>query len=139
MKKSQSLVSLKFVTDSDTKYLFDLLKERDSNTNISHKKMPTYNEHTKFIKSKPYSRWYIIILEKEKIGSIYLSKHDEIGIFLKKRWERNDIRLDSLKKLMKRNPRRRYLANVNPKNKKLISFWKENDFHLVSFSYELEK
>jgi len=139
MKKSQSLVSLKFVTDSDTKFLFDLLKERDSNTNISHKKMPTYNEHTKFIKSKPYSRWYIIILEKEKIGSIYLSKHDEIGIFLKKRWERNDIRLDSLKKLMKRNPRRRYLANVNPKNKKLISFWKENDFHLVSFSYELEK
>ena len=74
MKRTELQLSLKLVTNSDGKFLFDLLKERDSRANISHKKMPTYVEHTKFIKSKPYSKWYIIFKSKQKIGSIYLSK-----------------------------------------------------------------
>ena len=48
------------VRDSDAMFLFDLLKERDSYVNISHKKMPTYASHLKFITSKPYKKWYII-------------------------------------------------------------------------------
>ena len=54
MRKIQSSISLKSVTNSDVKFLFDLLKERNPRVNISHKKMPTYNQHRKFIKSKPY-------------------------------------------------------------------------------------
>ncbi len=38
MKKTQSPISLKSVTNSDVKFLFDLLKERDPRANISHKK-----------------------------------------------------------------------------------------------------
>ena len=56
-----------------------------------------------------------------------------------KSWNVDDIRLESLIILMKKNPRKRYLANVNPNNKKLISFWKKNNFSLVSYSYELDK
>ena len=87
MGKIQSSISLKSVTNSDVKFLFDLLKERNPRVNISHKKMPTYNQHRKFIKSKPYSKWYIILKSKQKIGSIYLSKNDEIGIFLSKNFK----------------------------------------------------
>ena len=139
MKSAQLSIILKSVTTSDSEFLFHLLQKRDSKVNISHKKMPTYNQHIKFLKSKPYSKWYIIILEKQKIGSIYLSKQNEIGIFLMKSWNVDDIRLESLIILMKKNPRKRYLANVNPNNKKLISFWKKNNFFLVSYSYELDK
>ena len=41
-KNSITQFSLKSVTNSDVKFLFDLLKERDPRVNISHKKMPTY-------------------------------------------------------------------------------------------------
>ena len=139
MKKTQSPISLKSVTNSDVKFLFDLLKERDPHVNISHRKMPTYNQHTKFIKSKPYSKWYIILKLKQKIGSIYLSKNDEIGIFLSKKFQGKNVGNFALNELMKKNPRKRFLANVNPKNKKSISFFKNNNFKLIQYTFEKAK
>ncbi len=38
----------------DAQFLYDLLFERPSYANISHKEMPTYDAHCAFIKSKPY-------------------------------------------------------------------------------------
>ena len=139
MKKTQSPISLKSVTNSDVKFLFDLLKERDPRANISHKKMPTYSQHTKFIKSKPYSKWYIILKSKQKIGSIYLSKNDEIGIFLSKKFQGKNVGNFALNELMEKNPRKRFLANVNPKNKKSISFFKNNNFKLIQYTFEKAK
>ena len=139
MKKTQSPISLKSVTNSDVKFLFDLLKERDPRVNISHRKMPTYSQHTKFINSKPYSKWYIILKSKQKIGSIYLSKNDEIGIFLSKKFQGKNVGNFALNELMKKNPRKRFLANVNPKNKKSISFFKNNNFKLIQYTFEKAK
>ena len=139
MKKTQSPISLKSVTNSDVKFLFDLLKERDPRVNISHRKMPTYSQHTKFIKSKPYSKWYIILKSKQKIGSIYLSKNDEIGIFLSKKFQGKNVGNSALNELIKKNPRKRFLANVNPKNKKSISFFKNNNFKLIQYTFEKAK
>ena len=139
MKKTQSLIGLKSVTNSDVKFLFDLLKERDPRVNISHRKMPTYSQHTKFINSKPYSKWYIILKSKQKIGSIYLSKNDEIGIFLSKKFQGKNVGNFALNELMKKNPRKRFLANVNPKNKKSISFFKNNNFKLIQYTFEKAK
>ena len=136
MKRTELQLSLKLVTNSDGKFLFDLLKERDSRANISHKKMPTYAEHIKFIKSKPYSKWYIIFKSKQKIGSIYLSKNDEIGIFVSKKFQGKNIGNYALNELIKKNPRKRFLANVNPKNKKSISFFKKNGFKLIQYTFE---
>ena len=136
MKRTELQLSLKLVTNSDSKFLFDLLKERDSRANISHKKMPTYTEHIKFIKSKPYSKWYIIFKSKQKIGSIYLSKNDEIGIFVSKKFQGKNIGNYVLSELIKKNPRKRFLANVNPKNKKSISFFKKNGFKLIQYTFE---
>ena len=138
MEKKELELSLKSVTVSDTKFLFDLLKERDERTNISisHKKMPTYEEHTKFIKSKPYTKWYIVLKSKRKIGSVYLSKNDEVGVFISKKFQGEKIGDIALCELMKKNPRKRFLANLNPKNKKSIEFVERNGFKLIQYTFE---
>ena len=137
MKEKLSSISLRIVRDSDSKFLFELLKERDPRANISHKKMPSYDEHLKFVKSKPYTKWYIILKSKYRIGSIYLSKNDEIGIFLSKKYQGKNIGNDALVELIRKNPRERYLANVNPKNKKSSVFFKNNNFKLIQHTYEM--
>ena len=139
MVKKLSSISLRIVRDSDSKFLFELLKDRDPRANISHKKMPSYNEHLKFIKSKPYTKWYIILKSKYRIGSIYLSKNNEVGISLLKAHKKKNIENSVLEKLMKKHPRERYLANVNPKNKKLISFFTNNGFKLIQYTLERSK
>lgn len=133
------MITLKTVSDSDLRFLFDLLEKRDPHANISHKKMPSYKQHIKFVKSKPYSKWYIIFKEKERIGSIYLSKNNEVGISLLKAHKKKNIENSVLEKLMKKHPRERYLANVNPKNKKLISFFTNNGFKLIQYTLERSK
>ena len=69
MEKKLSIISLKIVRDSDSKFLFELLKERDPRTNISHKKMPSYDEHVNFILSNPYVIWYIIEYEGKNVSN----------------------------------------------------------------------
>ena len=51
------------VQNSDYEFLYELLKKRDPRTNISHRAMPTYQNHVKFIKSKPYKDESIVYLE----------------------------------------------------------------------------
>ncbi len=135
----QNSITLRTVNMHDFRFLHNLLKERDPKANISHKKMPTYSEHLKFIKSKPYSKWYIIESSKTKAGSIYLSKNDEIGIFLKKTYQNKGIANEAIELLMQKNPRERYLANVNPKNLSSIKFFEKNNFKLIQHTFELEK
>ena len=74
--------------------------------------MPLFKEHVKFVNSKPYSKWYIIIRNKEKLGSIYLSKLNEIGIFLKEDIQGKRIGTTALKLLM--------IKNTAPANRTII-------------------
>ena len=113
--------------------------ERDSRQNISHKKMPTYNQHVSFVSSKPYSKWYVILHGVNKAGSIYLTSQNEIGIFIKKSFQNKKIGNTALCELIQKNPKKRYLANVNPKNKKSIQFFKNYGFKLIQHTFELSK
>lgn len=138
MNKNEMLVKLRPISSSDYRFLFNLLKERDPKANISHRKIPTYTEHVKFVNSKPYSKWYIIEHNRMKAGSIYLTNNNEIGIFIRKDMQGNDIGKTALRLLMKKNPKKRYLANVSPKNCKSIKFFKKNRFRLIQYTYEFE-
>ena len=129
-------IILKLVSKSDYRFLYDLLKERNSKINISHKRMPTWEEHVKFVKSKPYSKWYIIYNKDEKIGSILLTSENEVGIFIKNDVQHKGIGSVALQLLIKKNPHLRYLANINPKNKESIEFFKKNNFKLIQYTYE---
>ena len=130
-------IKLKPVAKSDHRFLYQHLKERNPSANISHKKMPTYAEHVKFVMSRPYSKWYIIIHKNKKVGTIYLTKQNEIGIFIKNKMQDKLIGQKTLEILMEKNPRKRYLANVSPKNKKSSHFFTRNGFKLIQYTYEL--
>jgi RimJ/RimL family protein N-acetyltransferase len=137
VKKEKNDITLRIINKTDLKFLFEILEEREQRVNISHRKMPTFEQHKKFVASKPYSKWYVILQGIEKAGSIYLSKQNEIGIFLKKGSHHTGIGTVALKLIMEKNPKKRYLANVNPKNKKSIEFFKKNDFNILQHTYEL--
>ncbi len=131
-------IKLKQVTKNDALFLYDLLKNKDPNANISHKKMPSYDEHVEFVMSKPYTNWYIIECDKKNVGSIYLSKQDEIGISIDNDYEYDKIVRPALKLLVKLNPRKRYLANVSPNDVRLQEFLSANGFTGLENVYEMK-
>ena len=132
-------IKLKQITENDMLFLYELLKNKDPNSNISHKKMPTYDEHVKFVMSKPYTNWYIIEYDKKNIGAIYLSKQDEIGISINNDYEYDQIVKPALKLLMKLNQRKRYLANTSPKDVRSQEFLLKNGFTGLEYVYEMIK
>ena len=132
-------IVLKEVKKSDSLFLHKLLSERKSYENISHKKNPTFAKHLKFIISRPYTKWYIIYYMKEKIGSVYLTKQDEIGIHFLEQNIANKIRSDVLKMVMTKNPRNRYLININPRNRSMKNFIKNEGFKLIQYTFESSK
>ncbi len=130
-------VKLLPVKKSDLQFLFDLLLERDPIANISHIKMPSFDEHEKFVLSKPYLKWYVAYFNNKKCGSIYLTKENEIAIHIKKGFPKIKIRKECYEILLKLNPKKRYLANCNPANSSLINFFKNKNFKLIQYTYEL--
>ena len=130
---------MKEIDEKDIQFLYNLLEERKPISYISHKKMPTYEEHVNFVKSSPYSKWYIIEVDGKRAGTIYLTKQNEIGIFLNEGLQEKGIGSNALNVLIGKNPDLRYLANINPENKKSIKFFKKLGFTLIQYTYELNK
>ena len=46
---------------------------------------------------------------------------------------------DDHQNLVQKNPKKRYLANVNTQNKKSMRFFKNNGFKLIQYTLELSK
>jgi len=131
-------IKLELVNENDIMFLYNLLEKRNPDLNISHKQMPTLDEHKEFVLSKPYTNWYIIKKNNDKIGAIYLSKNDEIGISILENFEFDEIAKESFKIIMELNPRKRYLANVSPKNKSSQEFLERNGFMGLEYVYEFK-
>ena len=132
-------IKFKKVGNNDLDFLYDLLKYRDENSNISHKKMPTFLQHKKFVNSKPYGYWYIILQDNEEIGSVYITMINEIGLHLKQEFNNLKLERKILNLLMLKHPKIRFLININPKNKKRINFLKKNGFKLIQYTFEFTK
>jgi RimJ/RimL family protein N-acetyltransferase len=131
------MIKLTEISNKDIDLLYEILKKRKPEESITHIENTTYDEHVKFVKSKPYFIWYIINKNDKKIGTIYLSKQDEIGIFIKKEFQNEGIGIKALELLIKKNPRKKFFANVNPKNFKSVQFFENFGFKLIHNTYEL--
>jgi RimJ/RimL family protein N-acetyltransferase len=118
-------------------FLYALLAERPAEANISHVAMPTYEDHCLFVLGRPYAAWYVVMANGAMVGSVYLSKHDEIGIQIDKRHNGKGYAMDAIRALMERHPRERYLANIAPGNAKSIMLFGDAGFKLVQLTYEL--
>lgn len=132
------------VYQSDSyRHLYDLLAERTPEQSISHKAMPTWEEHVEFVGSKPYPHWYLIevvtecvdfALITEIVGAVYLSKQREIGISIYSKHRGNGYGKNAVKALMARNPGP-FLANVNPANTISAGLFRDLGFGLVQHTY----
>lgn len=132
------IIKLRTIKNSDYQFLYDLLLERKNFVNINHKKLPTFREHENFIKSKPYEKWYIIIDDNNiKLGTIYLTKKSEIGIFIKNSYSKLGIGSVALQLLISKNPKKIFYANINPQNTSSMKFFKKNGFKPLKFVFEL--
>lgn len=109
-------------------FLYELLQQRTPEQAISHKEMPSWHEHTLFVNSKPYKDWFIIYNYYKPVGSIYLSKHDEIGLFIHKNHQGCGYGRAALNLLLDLCPENTYYANINPKNENSKRF-----FHSYGF------
>ena len=134
------LIKLIQISSKHYRFLYDLLSERKQFENISHKKLPSYNNHVKFIKSKPYAKWLLIECREKILGSVYLSKNSEIAIWIKKDIKdyKMKIRKKVLEEIITKFTRKKYLTNLNPRNKKIINFYKKNGFKLIYSTFQLE-
>ena len=125
--------------------LYRLLRERstedDRFVNISHRKLPSWEEHEAFVQRNPYWCWYFIMIPKEDggepwvAGTIYVTRRNEIGIILFKAFRGKRIGTEALGALLaKEKPQPaipgersgQFIANINPGNeasKRLFSYY----------------
>ena len=77
---NKNKISFELITGSEKqiKNLYDLLKKRKYL--ISHKDLPIYKIHKKFVEKNPYRFWYLISLKKSYIGSFYIKYDNSVGI-----------------------------------------------------------
>lgn len=115
--------------------LYDLLGEREEAVNISHRGMPSFVEHICFVASCPYQAWYFIC-DPDPVGACYLSKDDEIGVFVFKAHQGQGYGRKAIELLIEQHGPRRYLANVNPENTPSRALFERMDFKLLQCTFE---
>jgi RimJ/RimL family protein N-acetyltransferase len=113
------------------------MKEREPTVNISHRELPDWDEHLKFVNSNPYRAWYFIEAGGIK-GACYLSKQNEIGVFVFKAHQGFGYGKKAISAIIKKHGPGRYLANINPANDKSIKLFGSLGFELCQYTYRLD-
>jgi RimJ/RimL family protein N-acetyltransferase len=107
--------------------LFELLKERRPEQSISHKGMPTWEEHVAFVRSRPYEHWYLIEADGYFRGAVYLTRQREVGVAIFEGCRGQHYAEDAVAELMRLHPGR-FLANINPANEASIALFRKLSF-----------
>jgi RimJ/RimL family protein N-acetyltransferase len=122
--------------ESDIMLLWKLLNERKPEQSISHKYMPTWDEHCAFVYSYPYSAWFIIEDTGFLVGACYVTKHDEIGIGILDEYQGKGYGKAAVKEIIRLRCGR-LLANINPANTRSIRLFESLGFKQIQATYEL--
>lgn len=121
----------------DAMFLYWLLGERKPSESISHRAMPSVEDHEQFVASDPYAAWYIIEVEGTQAGAVYLTRNDEIGVHVARRFRHMGIARAAIDALMRMHPKPRYLANINPANERSRRLFEWLGFRQIQHTYEL--
>lgn len=116
-------------------FLYNLLKDRPEGVSISHRAMPTFDEHCAFMFSHPYEAWYLVENEAGYVGAVYLSRQNEIGIHIRPEYQGYGVGPAAVQALMMRHGDRDYLANINPKNRRSIAMFYRLGFTHIQNTY----
>jgi RimJ/RimL family protein N-acetyltransferase len=130
------------------KILWRLMEERPEYANISHRVMPTWDEHLKHVTfhSRPWPHhgplahndWCITIVDDVPVGAIYLSCRNELGPGILKEYQRRGYGEQECRAIMAKHGRRRYLWNANPQNAASIALAEKLGFKLIQHTLALE-
>ena len=117
--------------------LYELLSERTPAQSISHREMPTFTEHEKFVESRPYAVWYFITSDEDTstpLGNVYLTPDKEIGIVVFNAFQGQGIGSAALEELLKihRGP---FYANISPANRLSMDFFEKHGFSHIQNTY----
>lgn len=124
--------------------LYNLLKERVHN--ISHKQLPSYEEHKSFILNHPYREWFLVKNNSTYYGSIYVLDNNCIGInidtdnmnIIKKsiNWVVSEIKpLPGIKSVRNKD----FHININPNNKKMAKLLDNLNADLIEHTYIIKQ
>ena len=128
---------------------WQLLEERPAEASISHRQiqMPTWKQHEDYVLNHPYVAWYAILNDDSiAVGTVLLTKHNEIGIAILLAYQRNGYAREAISEIMRMHDpapakpgerRGTFLANVNPNNQASIALFKSLGGRLIQFTYEM--
>jgi len=123
------------ITWNDRDFLWLLLQQRNASINISHKPGTTYHDHCEFVQSNPYPFYKIIEDNNLKIGYCYVTKLNEIGIFIDVVFQGMGYGREAIKYIESIYKGQRLLANVSPRNIRSQKLFKSLGFELIQFTY----
>lgn len=125
-------MELKRMTREDYPFLFELLKEKTPEQNISFV-MPTWEEHVAFNDKHLDAEEYIIWEDGERAGRVYLTSRDEIGIHVSQKFRGRGLASQAIGHFLKDKP---ILANINPLNTPSIKLFEKKGFKLLQHTYK---
>ena len=135
--------------EKSIRFLYELLEERqrEPEYGISFK-MPTMQQHRKFVCSKPYRYWYIVTgLGDAWVGAVNCTDRNEIGIHVAVPHRGFGYGTKAVAELIDRHkplaaiPSVRagcWLANVSPANERSARMFEHLGFKLRQRTYALE-
>jgi len=141
--KTLTLIDV-YSSDMFIAFLYHMLGQRNTWENISHKAMPSYDDHVKFYASRPYKGWYAIREGDEHdscayIGSVYVSKWDEIGIFLLTGYKHKGYGKRVVSEMIPKKHRGvpTFYANISPNNSASLAFFANLGYTYIRTDREL--
>lgn len=143
-------------------FLYELMKERDPEINISHSTLPTFEQHRQFVTRRPYRCWYLVCVSQGPIagvsgavefepvwtGYVSATHHNEIGVVLLKAYRGRGIGSAAVRALMQlheplpagpsvRNGH--WLANIAPRNEHSKHVFEKLGFREIQRTYQLQE
>lgn len=120
-------------------FLYELLAERldEPDTNISHTKMPTWEEHIEFVQNGSGYKLHWVVCNanarRDCIGVVYLTEDNEIGVHIDRGHRDSGYGRWAIKELLAfcdsdLDSEAVFYANINPNNKRSIYLFKSLGF-----------
>ena len=142
-KTKISLIRVK-KNEEHIRTLYKILEKRS--INISHRSLPSYADHKRFVLAHPYRFWYLISENNNFIGNTYILRSNSVGITLLNEIER--VTPVIITEIMKRHKPLSEIKsvrtatfdfNASPNNVDYISALKKMGAKLtqVTFSFEV--
>ena len=85
-----------YATPDAVDVLYRLMAERPLESCVSHMRLPTMDEHIRFIATKPFRYWYLLKVDEHYVGALECTHQNEIGVSLLCEYRRNHYATEAL-------------------------------------------